>query len=313
MKEEYRPEIPQSEAKLNLAPAFGNAVESFVAPLIQAALAKEAQPPPAPVAAKNSTAGPPKKSKPGELAALPAPQIDQIEDSSQPIADPPLKRKSLSPALESIKSALLSKPFTDLAGEAVVEALPELQQQLLEEGVISEPILPGLRPVAFPKQITPQETIGCKIQLRLALHREPKGAPAFGYFGRSDTFCRLAMLTLNVENPAICSCFEKGNANGIQFFAGGALAKALSRDSSVLVQTLLAQVKTFAGVAPNSPLNAAAFARAIARNPLLDPIKQLPIFGQSFGGLFGGSFPLAEINLAIPTRDLGKPWEQKPA
>jgi hypothetical protein len=117
----------------------------------------------------------------------------------------------------------------------------------------------------------------------------------------------------NVDNPAAHTCLEKRNVGGIQFFAAVAMAKCLSRDPSALVQTLLAQVKTKTGIAPNSPLSTAAFARAIARSAPLAGIEQLPIFGQAFKTAVGRSFPLAEINLAIPTRDLGKPWNRSPS
>jgi hypothetical protein len=307
-----QPRIPPDDSKLNSMPAgFGRAARE-VGSAIQAALSKKHWPMLPPIKPKNGSAGPPKEPEPGKDAAFPAQQV-QLEDSSQPVTDVLENRNSPPPPLESLRVALLSKPFTDLIGDAALEALPELQQRLLDEGVISEPILAALGPVAFPEEVTPQATIGCKIQQRLAFHSEPKGQPASACFDRdpSGEFCRLQVVSLNVDNPAAHACLEKRNVAGIQFFAAVAIAKCLSRDPSPLAQTLLAEVKTLCGLAPNSRLSTAGFARAVARSPLLASIEELPILHRSFAELAGRSFRLGEISLAIPVRDLGRPWDRK--
>jgi hypothetical protein len=91
MKEEYRLEIPQADARLNLAPAFGDAIKAFVAPLIQAALAKEDRPMPmpAPIGGKTGRGDPPLGVEPAEDRTRPTPKIDQIEDSKQSITEVP--------------------------------------------------------------------------------------------------------------------------------------------------------------------------------------------------------------------------------
>jgi hypothetical protein len=298
----------------NSVPVGFAAVIPEVIRQIQAAEAAKQSPMPC-AWLRNVNTDPPDGSKPGELAALPVPQIDQIEDSSQSITDLPLNRKSLPPAPKSIGAALLSQTFTDLVADAVVEALPSVQQRLLDEGLISKPILSDQRLEAFSEETAPQETIERKIELRLAFYREAKGAPASAYFDRdpSGEFCRFLVIYLNVSNRATCSCLEKGDAGGIQFFAAAAMIRFLSRDPSPLAQTLVAQLKTKLEIAPNSVLSLAAFARLIARSSLLEPIKALSIFGQAFENTIGRSFALAEIDVRIPRKALGKPWDRNPS
>ena len=59
-----------------------------VIPQIQAALAKKYWPMNAPIGRKNGNADPPREPEPGGDAAFPAPQIDQMEDSTQLISQP---------------------------------------------------------------------------------------------------------------------------------------------------------------------------------------------------------------------------------
>jgi hypothetical protein len=318
-------EISPERSELNNSSlgGFRRAIQEFVNPLIQSALAKEAQPPSAPIAAKNSTAGPPKKTKPGELAALPTSQIDQIEDSSQPIIDPsenrkpPLSGNGTAAQSSGKKKSVWPLPpeLIDALADGVIEVLPAMQQRLLEEGVISEPILPGPESMASPEDIVPA-TIGCNVQLRLALNAEGRGAPSYCYFDSdpNEKFCRLVVVSLNVTNRAICSCLSRSDIETTRFFTGVALAKCLlRRGRSALVETLLAEAKTRADIAPNSCLSTAAFARTLAQSALLEPIKQLPIFGQAFENTIGRSFALAKIDVRIPVKALGPPWDRSPS
>ena len=97
MKENHNREIPQenenlnslassashADAELNSAPAFGDAIQAFVTPLIQSALDGPSMPGGPCTWLRNPGRGdPPKGSKPGELAALPTPEI-QLEDDTQ--------------------------------------------------------------------------------------------------------------------------------------------------------------------------------------------------------------------------------------
>jgi hypothetical protein len=107
------------------------------------------------------------------------------------------------------------------------------------------------------------------------------------------------------------ACLEKGNVRGAQFFAGVALVRCLSLSPrSALREAILAQIKTSVGIAPNQQMTTAAFARRLADNALMEPIKQLPIFREATE--IGRTFPLAEIDVAIPIEDLGVPWNQTP-
>jgi hypothetical protein len=195
----------------------------------------------------NAPVGPPKarSREPGEVAALRAPQ--KIALPTQDCTP------QIAEPLEDSKSPLPSEPI-------VLETLCE--------------------------ELLPTETIGCRVQLRLALGAEGRrAAPAFSHFEGSDTFCRLAVSTVNVEHPAIRACLEKSNAGGIQFFVAAALVKRVSGDPSAL---------------------------AIARSPLMAVVEGLPIFGSGFSARLGNSFPLAEIDLQIATSALGPPWDRSP-
>jgi hypothetical protein len=173
---------------------------------------------------------------------------------------------------------------------------------------------PPISELLEDRKSQPGETIGCQVQLRLALGAEGRRAPpGFGHFDRSDTFCRLAIVSLNVEHPVIRSCLRENNADNIQFFVAVGLVKCLGRDPSALAQRLLAEVKTLAGVAPNQPITTVSLARRLAKSALLEPIRALPIFGQAAEHLVGRSFPLAQIAVRIPVAELGPPWNRPEA
>jgi hypothetical protein len=313
-----QPRIPLEDSNRNCAAGgFAAAIRQVVSQALNPSPLK-----PAPIGRKNRTADPPGGPGSGKEPAPPAHQI-QLQDSGQPI--PELANNHKSPPSENgaaqcsgqKKSVCPPIPpaLVDSIADRTLAALPALESKLLAEGVIAEPILPGLGPVAFPEEVTPQETIGCKIQLRLALQSEAKGAPASACFDRdpSGKFCRLLVVYLNVANPATCSYLEKGNASGIGFFAAAVLARCLSRDPSVLVHTLLAQVITLAGLAPNQQITTVSFARRLAKSTLQEPIKALPIFGQASANAVGRSFPLAEIDVGILLKTLGPPWDRGPS
>jgi hypothetical protein len=302
-----RPEISQNVAQLNLA-------SGLCAEAIARAIPKGTPPlalMPAPVGRKNGRLGPPKKLEPGELAALPAVPTDQKRNCcNESITGlrPNGKQQAVATRVEFLRDALRSKSFTDLVGEAALEALPGIQRQLLEEGVITQPIVPE----ALHQDPEPVEAIGCTVEFRLAFGAEGRTAPpSFAHFDRSDTFSRLAVCTLNVDNPATSGCLEKKNVRAVQFFTAAAFIKALLRDpGSALVQSLLAECKTATGLAPNQRLSTRALAEALAKSQLLEPIETLPIFGPASASVVGRSFALAEIDLQIPTAELGPPWNR---
>jgi hypothetical protein len=247
------------------------------------------------------------------LAALPTSQIDQIEDASQPIIDPPKNRKPpLSENGSGVQSSGKKKSvwppipceLTDALAELVIEVLPAIEHQLLEEGVISEPIP--------PEEVVPPKTIGCEVELRLGLNSEPKGPPSSAHFDSdpSGRFCRLLRIWLNICNPAMRACLKKRNVRGTQFFAGVALVRCVSRDRSALSQALVAELKTSIGLPPNKPISTASFARRLAEGELLAPIGQLPIFGEAFQNAIGRTFAVTEIDLRIPVAELGPPWNK---
>jgi hypothetical protein len=219
-------------------------------------------------------------------------------------ADPP--RKSV-----KFNFPPLPNPLVDAVADAALERLPAMQQQLLDEGVVSAPILPG--PVVLPYLA---EVIPCKMQLRLRLGSEGREGPSHTFFDcdPSGKFSRLVVLNLNLDNTAVRSALGRRNISAVRFFAGVALAKCLLRsDRSALLRALLAQVKTCAGVAPNEQIATTAFARRLADSALMEPIKDLPIFGHASQDATGRSFALAEIDASIPTIELGPPWNQSPS
>ena len=264
--------LSRSELELNTPPPAGLAQGVHkLMPKIAAAWTKKYWPP-----IMNAPVGPPKEREVGELTALPTPI--QLEDSSsQPIAKLSAERKP-SPSSGPKKSG-----WPPLAPE-LIKAVEEAE---------------------------PAKTIACRVQLRLALCEDGKGPPAFGHFDRSDTFCRLLIVTLNIENPATRAGLEKHNSSAIGFFVAVALAKCLQRSPrSVLTETLLREIETRADIAPNGRLSTTAFARRLAQSPLLAGLAFLPIFGRAFGNAVGRSFALAEIDLAIPVAELGAPWDR---
>jgi hypothetical protein len=311
-------DISPEHLKDNSVPVGFAAVIPEVIRQIQAAEAAKQSPMPC-TWLRNVNTDPPDGMESGELAALPTSQIDQIEDSSEPIIDPPKNRKlplseNGTAAQSSGKKKSVWPPLPpeliDALADGVIEVLPAMQQRLLDEGVIVEPVSPGLEPVVLPEEAQPADTIPCKVQLRLAWSAEPKAAPSSAYFDGDPTgrFCRLLRISLNASNPAMRTCVEKRNIDGVRFFAAAALVRTLTRDPSPLAQTLLAEVKTRVGIAPNSPLSTTTFARAVARIGLLDSIKD--IFGQAFENAIGRSFALAEIDVRIPVKALGPPWDR---
>jgi hypothetical protein len=175
---------------------------------------------------------------------------------------------------------------------------------------------PPLEVTNVAEELVPTKTVPCRTQLRYALSTEGESAaPAFCYFDSDleQRFCRLAVISANTANPAMRKYMEKGDVDGVRFLAAAAFAKFLLRHRNPLARTLLGEVKTLVGVAPNTVLSIAAFARTLARSSLLEPISRLPVFGQSFAGMVGRSFPLAEIDLAIPVAELGPPWNGSPS
>jgi hypothetical protein len=316
-------EISSAQSKLNSAPGgFGRAIHEFVDPLIQSALAGEDWPRPRPAPIGNGRTNgnnndPPKNPEPGEGTASPAPQIDQIEDSTQPVSK--LGANGKQPRKSGTAKFIfppLPPSLIDALAEGTIQLLPAIQQRLLDEGVIATPILPGAEPPVLPEEAAPVEAIPCKVELRLGLNAEPKGPPSSAHFDRDSTerFCRLVRIWLNTCNPVMRAYLEKSNVRGVQFFAGAALARCLGFfPRSALVETLLAQVKTCAGLAPNQQITTTAFARRLAGSALLAPIKQLPIFGQASENAIGRSFALVQIDVAIPLAELGVPWNRHPS
>jgi hypothetical protein len=309
------PEISHGDAELNSVPLASNFASFLLNKEVtrkwrsqaQAALQPPlAELPPAPIG-KPGNADPPKevREEPAARSQLePAQKIPlQMQDSAEPITDSVGNGKQVRKS-GTRKLVLPPVPceLTDALAERVIEVLPAIEQQLLEEGVISQPILP--EEVVLPK------TIGCEVELRLGLNSEPKGPPSSAHFDSdpSGRFCRLLRIWLNICNPAMRACLKKRNVGGVRFFAAVALVRCLSRDSSPLAQALLAEIKMGIGLAPNRQITPTAFARHLASSPILEALEE--VCGEAFENSTNRSFVLAQIAVGVPVAELGPPWDK---
>lgn len=266
----------------------------------------------APIGPKNGNSPPPEKPEPGGDEALPAPHIHEVEDSTPPVIKieandkPPRKSGTSNFVFPPLPASLI-----DAVAEGAIQVVPAIQQKLLAEGVIAAPIIPD--PMVLPEKTAAADSIGCKVEIRIGLHAEPKGPPSFAHFDcdLSGRFCRLVRIWLNTSNAAMRPCLAKRNVRGAKFFAAAALSRCLVHSAqSALTEVLLAEIRT--GLAPNEQISKGALTQALVESTLLEPIERLPVFGSAFTDAVGRSFRLAELDLAIPTADLGAPWDRSP-
>jgi hypothetical protein len=154
---------------------------------------------PAPVGRKN-----------GHTDLPPDPREEKpARGSSSGPARIPQKRDSKLTA-ESITEVLA--PDNSGQKKSVWPPFPPVLIDAVAEGALGK--LPAL-----PEETTPAEAIPCKIELRLGLNAEPKGAPSSGHFDSDSTerFCRLVRIWLNICHPAMRACLEKAISTASNF------------------------------------------------------------------------------------------------
>jgi hypothetical protein len=255
---------------------------------------------------RNGNVDPPKEVKEEPAARIQLESAQKIPLQMQESAEPITDSNGNGKQPRKLGFPPLADSLVDALGDATLALLPAMQERLLNEGVISEPI------VTFPEEALPADFIPCKVGLPAALSAEPKAPPCSCHFDRDPTgrFDRLLRIWLNLCNPAMGTCLKKRNVCGVKFFVAAALLKCVSRDRSPLAQAILAILKMRVGLAPNQQITATAFAKRLAADALLQLIEELPIYGEASQDAFGRTFAVTEIDLRIPVAELGPPWNK---
>ena len=292
MKAKDNPEISHAEAELNSAPAFGDAIQSFVRPLIQSALEGPSMPGPC-TWLRNGNSDPPGESKPEGLAALPTPQIDQIENSTPSVSDlpedgkPPLSGNGIAApaALEFLRGVLLSKSFIEFVADAAVAKVLAAQAQTAEAIDSSDE---------------------CEVVTSLYFVHEPGGPIASAHFDSDREFCRALRVALNVANRVVNAYVSKGEMHSVKYLCGKAIARLVLRQQQTPFEAaVLALLLTMINRAPNARISEDQLAVGLTRSPLLARLPELLSNGQLVPGR---SFSLSRFKVFTPKQNLGNPW-----
>jgi hypothetical protein len=275
MNENYRPEIPCNSARDNSAPTptFGvNAIRELCIQAQTPLKAASIQLSPAPVRRPDANSGPPKEPEPGEEPTLPT------------------LRKALPPALELLRSTLLSESFIDVVADAVVEKLLAEQAQGAEA-------------------IDSIESIQSEVMCSLYFVQE-SGGPAYAHFDSDAQFDHALRVALNLGNRNMNAYVSGGEIHSVKYLCGKAIAQLVLRQQQTPFEAAIrAALLTTAGRAPNARITEERFAVALAQSSLLARLQELPIYGNA-RLVDGRSFHLGKFKVFTPRADLGSPWNR---
>jgi hypothetical protein len=241
---------------------------------------------PAPIGSSN--AGPPKPKEPTEEATQSAP----LQNEDAMLTEPQITASSQNDkSAVAIQASLKSKEFVDLAAQGAVEALPAILQKLLEEGVISAPIVPA-------RSDDEDQGIPCPVGffLRLA-QEEPVGQIGECYFDKRSHFCRDLVVSLNLANRAVGSYLARRAIESITYHCARLIVECVDRRQTPLVDAVRMAILTSVGVSPNSGVAVDRLAVALAHSLLLKRIAELPIYGGA--AIAGRSFHLGQLDVYV--------------
>jgi hypothetical protein len=221
---------------------------------------------------------PPKESKPGEEPTLPTPQI-QLEDDSQLITDLPKNHKSL----------------------------PSGNGGMTQFSAQKESVWPPI-----PPELNPIDCVPCTVGLNLRLYREPETREiGYAHFDSDPKFCSALRVELNQGNCKMRAFLAKSHLETVAYYCGKLIAELLfCTHQTPVVAAVRAAILTELGRAPNERITESRFVAALAESSLLAQIALLPIYGNP---VVGRSFGLGQLQIYIPTQDLGKPRDRSPS